>query len=91
MPGTDMEGAMALANKVREAISGLVFPDFEEPVTASIGLAGFPDDASDPATLVRHADQALYVAKRAGRNRVERFTANAAVDSRGPIAAVHQA
>ncbi|SEI77780.1 PAS domain S-box-containing protein/diguanylate cyclase (GGDEF) domain-containing protein [Allopseudospirillum japonicum] len=37
-------------------------------VTASIGLTIFPDDDADADTLLRHADQAMYQAKQAGRN-----------------------
>jgi diguanylate cyclase (GGDEF)-like protein len=36
--------------------------------TVSIGVAGYPDDAMDPEQLLQHADDALYRAKRAGRN-----------------------
>jgi len=39
-------------------------------ITASFGVAVFPDHAGDEKTLVRHADAALYEAKHAGRNRV---------------------
>ena len=78
MPGTDAEGALVVGHKIREAIGSLIFPGLEDPVTASIGIAVFPDDASDPATLVRHADRALYTAKRAGRDRVEQFATGAA-------------
>jgi len=38
-------------------------------ITASLGLTVFPQDDSDPDTLLRHADQAMYVAKQTGRNR----------------------
>jgi len=38
-------------------------------VSASIGVALFPDDADDPETLVRHADTAMYAAKNLGRAR----------------------
>jgi hypothetical protein len=40
-------------------------------VTASIGVAGFPEHAGTPDRLERLADAALYLAKRQGRNRVE--------------------
>jgi predicted signal transduction protein with EAL and GGDEF domain len=39
-------------------------------VTASLGVAVFPDHGSDVETLIRAADAALYQAKAAGRNRV---------------------
>ncbi|MDR3395907.1 MAG: diguanylate cyclase [Parasulfuritortus sp.] len=42
-------------------------------VSASIGVTLFPDDDSDPDTLLRHADQAMYRAKEAGRNRYQLY------------------
>ncbi|QBF27602.1 EAL domain-containing protein [Pseudomonas tructae] len=42
-------------------------------VSASIGVTLFPQDNEDTDTLVRHADQALYVAKQRGRNRFHLF------------------
>ena len=42
-------------------------------VTASIGVALCPLDDSDPDTILRHADQAMYVAKQSGRNRYQLF------------------
>ncbi len=42
-------------------------------VTASIGLSVFPTDNADSDTLLRHADQAMYVAKQTGRNRYHLF------------------
>jgi len=44
-------------------------------VTASIGYTLYPQDGADADTLVRHADQAMYAAKQAGRNRFHRFDA----------------
>lgn len=42
-------------------------------VFASIGVTLFPDDNDDADTLLRHADQAMYVAKQGGRNRFHLF------------------
>jgi diguanylate cyclase (GGDEF)-like protein/PAS domain S-box-containing protein len=38
-------------------------------MSASIGVTLYPQDEVDPDTLIRHADQAMYIAKQAGRNR----------------------
>jgi two-component system cell cycle response regulator len=43
----------------------------EVPITLSVGLAVFPQDGESPADLLACADQRLYAAKRAGRNRVQ--------------------
>ncbi|HXO29214.1 MAG TPA: diguanylate cyclase, partial [Thermoanaerobaculia bacterium] len=43
----------------------------EVPITFSVGLAVFPQDGESPADLLACADQRLYAAKRAGRNRVQ--------------------
>lgn len=42
-------------------------------VSASIGIACYPEDGAAPSELLRHADQAMYAAKGAGRNRCVRF------------------
>ncbi|WP_313079328.1 EAL domain-containing protein [Pulveribacter sp.] len=44
-------------------------------VTASIGYTLYPDDGADADALLRHADQAMYAAKQAGRNRYHAFDA----------------
>ncbi len=43
-------------------------------ISASIGIALYPDDAADLEDLVKYADQAMYAAKHAGRNRYSYFT-----------------
>ena len=42
-------------------------------LTASVGYTYFPDDTADTDTLLRHADQAMYLAKQAGGNRLRAF------------------
>ena len=43
-------------------------------VSGSIGITMFPDDADNPEDLIKHADQAMYVAKNSGRNQFSFFT-----------------
>jgi diguanylate cyclase (GGDEF)-like protein len=70
-PNTAREGALVLAEKVRNAIERVVVPGVSREITASLGVAVLPDEAMDADTLLRRADRALYAAKAAGRNRVE--------------------
>ncbi|GAA4855878.1 EAL domain-containing protein [Luteimonas vadosa] len=49
--------------------------DIQHVLTPSIGWSRYPEDGSDPETLLKHADMAMYQAKRAGRNRAERYHA----------------
>jgi diguanylate cyclase (GGDEF)-like protein len=62
---TDCKSAAHAAERIRVAI------EQESPVTVSIGMATISSRCSDPDTLIEKADQALYRAKQAGRNRVE--------------------
>lgn len=43
-------------------------------IGASIGYTIYPEDSSNPDLLIEHADSAMYAAKRAGKNRVVRYT-----------------
>ncbi|HEX6389409.1 MAG TPA: diguanylate cyclase, partial [Solirubrobacteraceae bacterium] len=79
LPGTDLEGAYNLAERVREGIEALDLPVFRADgtrlhVTASFGAATLPVSAHDARGLVAAADAALYEAKRAGKNRTVRAT-----------------
>jgi two-component system cell cycle response regulator len=74
LPYTDRAGAAVVAERIRAAIASCTFPDVasRQPlgVTASLGLAVCPDDAVSPEDLIRFADDLLYRAKEAGKNRV---------------------
>jgi diguanylate cyclase (GGDEF)-like protein len=79
LPGTDLEGAYDLAERVREGIEGLEFPLVDESgsarsirITASLGAAALGDHIDDVRELVAAADAALYRAKRAGKNQTVR-------------------
>jgi diguanylate cyclase (GGDEF)-like protein len=70
-PGTNAESAKVLGEKLRVAVEALQLPGVERKVTASVGIAAYPDDAVDSESILRKADRALYSAKERGRNRVE--------------------
>jgi len=71
LPDTDRRGALVLAEKLRSTIARIAVAGVEQPLSGSFGVATFPDDATDPASLLRSADRALYRAKSNGKNRVE--------------------
>ncbi len=74
LPETDRLGAHAVAMRTRGRVES-AFRD--EPVagrhvalTLSGGIGTYPDDGQEPHLLVRRADEALYLAKRSGKNRI---------------------
>ena len=76
LPGTVLDAAVHFAERVRKEIEGhtFVFDGGSLRRTASFGVAGWPHPrVSDCEHIVRAADDALYVAKETGRNRVIRF------------------
>jgi diguanylate cyclase (GGDEF)-like protein len=79
LPRTEMVNAYNVGERIRAAIAELRITTDTEPaqalrVTASFGIASYPESkAVDGEDLVRHADRALYRAKKTGKNRVELF------------------
>lgn len=74
MPETDLAGALSQAKRLRQTIESPTFAGVPEgvKVTASIGVSMLQHDTMLGAEdLIRSADQALFRAKRAGKNRVE--------------------
>lgn len=85
--------ALVAAERVRVAVAQEEFPvtRMDSPgsktthrITISIGVAAYPDDATDPIHLVELADSALYRAKRSGRNRICAYRPSLAV-TEGPL------
>lgn len=76
-PGRNDKEAAQLAEQVRLAIEGEKFQTTagDLPVTISLGVASYPQDAKKKAELIKAADEALYAAKKGGRNKVVRFAA----------------
>ncbi|HEV3494949.1 MAG TPA: diguanylate cyclase, partial [Actinomycetes bacterium] len=70
LPETNLEGGLAVAEKLRVATHRTPFCENGIRLTVSIGVACFPEHATDPEELLRAADEALYEAKLQGRDRV---------------------
>ncbi len=70
--GTDSDGAMALGERLRERVQAAALDCDGRPVavTVSIGVGSWLEQPDSSKRLIDEADQALYTAKRAGRNRV---------------------
>ena len=72
----NQQDAINVANEVREALRApFDLQGQQAGLTTSIGIAMYPDDATDPETLVRYADTAMVRAKEAGRDGYRFFTA----------------
>lgn len=85
LPDTTLEAVQHRAGDIRDAVRGLEI-DYRgrmlDRITASLGVAAFPQHAGDPESLLRASDMALYAAKEAGRDRA--CIASPAPASRNP-------
>jgi diguanylate cyclase (GGDEF)-like protein len=72
LPETPLAGAIQVADRIREHIAAEHFARIGN-ITASIGVSNYPVNALSKEDLIRMADQALYVAKNGGRDRVAYF------------------
>ena len=73
LPETTKSEAMQVAERMREAVEVQIndgATTWPQKVTVSVGVATFPEDGKTAEAVLSAADQAMYVAKRAGRNRV---------------------
>ena len=81
LPGLDPAHAtfetMTVLARVRESfLAPFRLSDQMPTLTCSIGVSMYPLDASDPVTLIKQADTAMYAAKEAGRNAYRFYTAD---------------
>ncbi|WP_424952940.1 putative bifunctional diguanylate cyclase/phosphodiesterase [Deinococcus sp.] len=87
---SDLASVSAVAHRVLEAVGwDIVIADQVARVTASVGIAMYPDDALDSSGLKRQADVAMYRAKQGGKNNVCFFAPemNSVSQVRGDLAA----
>jgi diguanylate cyclase (GGDEF)-like protein len=70
VPQVDGAALVAIADRIRVNVEALPAPADGGPLTVSIGAAMYPDDGRDRERLFQTADERLYEAKNAGRNRV---------------------
>lgn len=71
LPDTHKDGAIEVAEKLRLALTRLEVPNVEWALSASFGVATFPDDAVEAEEVLRLGRAACRAAKAAGRNSVE--------------------
>ena len=77
IPESSVEQAIAVAERVQEAVQSVVLheQDRRHQVSASIGIALFPDHGTHPEQVIANADLSMYQAKRKGRGRWHLFSA----------------
>lgn len=73
LPHTDRAGALALAERIRAAVEQTPLATPPVRITVSLGIAGLAAGETGISAALSRADQALYAAKRAGRNRTVHF------------------
>ncbi len=86
LPEVGATGGLEVAERIRERVAQQRINPKGDRITVSLGMAMFPQHGDSPEELFQQADQALYAAKAAGRNRVTTAAdQKAAGPKQGPI------
>ena len=77
LPETPIKGALDVAERIRTAVAQTPLEGGNDRVgcTVSVGIACYPEDGRTLEAITARADRAMYNAKQAGRNRIERYGA----------------
>ena len=87
----NLEQGLEVIRRVLDATSHAYEVDGDAlSVSASVGITVFPDDGVEPELLMRHADQAMYIAKQTGRNRYFLFDPMKDEAARSELAALRR-
>ncbi len=73
LPNCNYQNAVTIAERIRKSVEDALFiieNDKKIVITVSVGVGSYPDKTNDPATLLHDSDDALYCAKKTGRNKV---------------------
>lgn len=81
LPETDLETAKQIAQRILETLNRTILSEWGT-LSASIGVSGTPHEEKDKEAIMKAADDAMYVSKRSGRNKV---TSSEELDALGPI------
>ncbi len=87
-PQTSIQAALGLAQRIKTALENTILVygiDYglkqDISITVSIGIAGIDENTSDPERLIKNADEALYTAKKNGRNQAVVFSGSVSTDN----------
>lgn len=77
-PHTSKNGALTLADKLKEMVSyhKFVGRNRDNHITFSAGISTVPEDGADSSEILKKADDAMYMSKKTGKNKVTAWTAN---------------
>lgn len=76
LPNTSLKEGMAIGERIRKNIYNNLYSPNKKSITVSIGMSVYPIDGTDGHEILKNADNALYKAKKEGRNKIVRWEEN---------------